>query len=315
MHAHVAYPSAHQAVDPRFASVDCLFFVIGAQKAGTTWLSRYLREHPNATVPYWKENNYWNMVEGRKSPGRMLEEQRKRRESDGWMRKAAAQLPFTMHAKRQRAITLALRAAETAYPPHSGYADVVLANVNSKTRAAGELCPQYALLTEETYAAMSDLSENTKFVFMMRDPVSRAISGARHALRKGPDGDACDSEELGQMARTMANRKSIGRSSYSSYDRTIKKLESVVPAKNIAYVFFEELFQQSEVDRICKFLGLPCFPGNFSKKRNDAGEYSVALTDEDLKDLARMLKPVYDFALERFGADLPKKWQESAKLC
>mgnify|MGYP001814643827 CR=1 FL=1 len=45
--------NSHQTapVDPRFDDVGCLFFVIGAQKAGTTWLSRYFLEHPHVSVP------------------------------------------------------------------------------------------------------------------------------------------------------------------------------------------------------------------------------------------------------------------------
>lgn len=310
-----AYPVADEAFDPRFRSVDCVFFVIGAQKAGTTWLSRYFLKHPAVAVPYWKENNYWNMVQGASGPGRMLEAQRKRRETDGFLRKAAAQLPFTRHAKHQRAITLALKAADTAGAPHSAYADLILENVNEQTKAAGELCPQYALLTSDTYREMSQLSDNTRFIYMMRDPVSRSISGARHALRKGGDSDPATPEALSNILKTSAKRAGAGKMTHSNYDQTIERLEAAVRPENILYVFFERLFDQAELKRICDFVGAPFVAGDIARKRNHAGEDAIPASTEDRVALARALAPTYAYLRQRFGADLPGKWQESAALC
>ena len=125
--------------DPRFGSVDCVFFVIGAQKAGTTWLSHYFKAHPNVSVPEWKEHDYWNMVQGRPNPSRMLAKQRERRTQFSLTRALVEKLPFTLHARRQRAITLALRATEAPFAPYSAYADVILENVDSHSKAAGEI--------------------------------------------------------------------------------------------------------------------------------------------------------------------------------
>lgn len=40
---------AKPRADPRFGRVERLVFGIGAQKAGTTWLHRYLRAHPEVS--------------------------------------------------------------------------------------------------------------------------------------------------------------------------------------------------------------------------------------------------------------------------
>jgi hypothetical protein len=310
-----AYLSEDEPVDPRFASVDCLFFVIGAQKAGTTWLSRYFREHPNVSVPYWKEHNYWNMVEGQPDPGRMLLAQKERRDNENALRKLAAQFKFTLHAKRQRAITLALKAAEAPYPPYSAYADVILENAGDATKAAGELCPQYALLQAETYRKMAALSDNTRFIYLMRDPVARAISGAQHALRKNKELDGITSDRLSEILSNMAEQARRGIFGHNGYHETIMRLEKFVPQEKIAYFFFEELFDQSKVKEICNFIGVPFVPGDIEKKRNIAGKNTVKPRDEDRRALAQALRPVYDFVNTRFGPDLPKKWQESAALC
>jgi hypothetical protein len=310
-----AYHDRSEQVDPRFASVDCVFFVIGAQKAGTTWLSRYFREHPNVSVPFWKEHNYWNQVEGRPQISRMLLEQERRREKESNLRKVAAMIPFTMHSKRQRAITLALRAVKSPKPPHSEYADVLLENVNGNTGAAGELCPQYALLETETFATMAALSDNVRFIYMLRDPLTRTISGAQHNLRKRRVPAEAAQENLSELLGTAAEQAALGAFGHSGYHLTINRLEQAVPRERILYVFFEELFDQQKVRDICQFIGVPFVPGDIGRKRNVAGKAATSAGDDDRRRLARALKPVYDFAFDRFGAAVPAKWRESAALC
>ncbi|MEM9576066.1 MAG: sulfotransferase [Pseudomonadota bacterium] len=311
MTAHAAYLESSQEVDARFASVDCVFFVIGAQKAGTTWLSHYFKAHPNVSVPEWKEHDYWNMVEGRPNASRMLQTQKARREKPSALRSLAAALPFTLHARRQRAITLALKATQAPFAPYSAYADVILENKGDKTQAAGEICPEYALLKSDTFARMAALSPNVRFIFLMRDPVSRFISGARHSLRK----------KLGKTPPTPQDLSDfIGRFhkrtvALSRYDQTIAALEEAVPADRILYVFFEDLFDQTQVKDICAFLGVPFVPGRIHRKSNIAGKSAVPVSAEDRARIAGVLKPVYDFAKRRFGTRLPQKWQESAALC
>lgn len=308
------YPQTGHPVDPRFASVDCLFFVIGAQKAGTTWLSHYLKVHPDISVPEWKEHDYWNMVEGRPQPSRMLKRQAERRTQDGPMRRLGALLPFTLHAKRQKAITLALRAVEAPYPPYSAYADVIMENVTRKTRAAGEICPEYALLQSETYAKMSALSPNVRFVFLMRDPVARFISGAQHTIRKSLGKAAETSEQVSEALRRFVNQPGSRHVALSRYDQTIQALEAAVPPSNILYVFFEELFNQEKVRSICDFLGISFVEGAVERRANSAGG-KVVVTQEDRKLIAHALAPTYAFMRARYGDTLPKRWQESEDLC
>lgn len=308
------YPQTDLSVDPRFASVDCLFFVIGAQKAGTTWLSHYLKAHPDISVPEWKEHDYWNMVEGRPEPSRMLKRQAERRTHESPMRRLGALLPFTLHAKRQRAITLALRAVETPYPPYSAYADVILENVTHKTRAAGEICPEYAVLQSETYARMAALSPNVRFIFLMRDPVARFISGAQHTIRKSFGKAAETTEQVSEALRRFASDPASRHLALSRYDRTIEALESAVPSSRILYLFFEELFDQKKVRRLCDFLGISFVQGDVDRRANSAGA-RVEIAPEDRKLIAGALSPTYAFMRARYADKLPERWAESEALC
>ena len=315
MNASEPYMRAAHSVDPRFSSVDCVFFVIGAQKAGTTWLSNYLKTHPNVSVPEWKEHDYWNQVEGRPHPSRMLRVQKERRENPNPIRDIAALLPFTLHAKRQRAITLALRATEMPFPPYSAYADVILENADETTNAAGEICPEYALLKAETFSKMSALSPNVRFIYLMRDPVSRFLSGVRHDVRKKLGKNAVTPENLSKAINRHAGRENSRPLELSRYDLTLSQLDAGVPADNILCIFFEEMFSQACVREICDFLSIPFVKGNIKRRANSAGNKEAPVKAEDLGVAARALRPAYDFVRGRVGGKLPEKWEESAALC
>ena len=315
MSAAASLMSETAPADPRFASVGCVFFVIGAQKAGTTWLSHYCLKHPNIAVPYWKEHDYWNMVEGRPEPSRMLRAQIERREREQPLRKLASTLWFTKHAKRQRAITLALRATASPHAPHSAYADVLLENVEPTTGATGELCPEYAVLSAETFGEMAALAPNVRFVFLMRDPVSRCISAVRHTLSRQPGKPAITHETLSAAVRVSAAQDLCRHQRLSRYDLTIDALERAVPADKIAYVFFEKMFDQVEVERICDFLGVPFVPGKIDKRSLASPARNVAVSDTDRALIAKALAPTYRFAEKRFGSALPAKWRANAALC
>lgn len=315
MTLQAANPVGLEPVDPRFSSVDCVFFVIGAQKAGTTWLSHYLKAHPNVSVPEWKEHDFWNMVEGRPDASRMLQAQKARRTRSGVLRQFIEKLPFTLHARRQRSITLALKAVEAPCAPYSAYADVILENRTEKTLAAGEICPEYALLQRDTFARMGALSPNVRFIFLMRDPVSRFISGVRHSLRKKLGKGNVSEEALSEAINRFAQSSNGRPAALSRYDKTIQALEQSIPHDHILYVFFEDMFEQSQVQRICSFLGLPFVAGNIDRKSNVAGKSAAPVRAENRRVIAQALAPVYEFTFARFGHSVPQKWRESAALC
>ncbi|MEO9846367.1 MAG: sulfotransferase [Roseobacter sp.] len=310
-----ALQKAYQAADPRFASVECVFFVIGAQKAGTTWLSHYLKRHPDVSVPEWKEHDFWNMVEGRLEPSRMLQAQKERREKNNALRSLGKLMWFTLYARRQRSIDLALLATKAPYAPYSAYADVILENAEPNTVAAGEICPEYAILKSETLAKMARLSSNVRFLFLMRDPVSRFVSGVRHSLRKSLGKSHATTDELSQRINSQLANPNGRHLNLSRYDKTILALEESVASDRIHYVFFEEMFDQTQVGKICDFLGVPFLEGKITARANGAGKKGVRVNPEDLVSISEALKPVYDFTAKRFGTRVPTKWSESAALC
>ena len=287
------------APDPRFAAPRCLFWGIGAQKAGTTWLHDYLSSHPDVRVPrVFKEQQYWNHVRAphdahilpRGRAARLAEEVRThllpRLKRDGATGEWAA---------RQRAVA-------RPRADHRDHATALFAHWQGEA-AVGEITPGYARLGPGTFAEMAALSPRARFFFVMRDPVSRALSAARMAakLTGGGPGDA--------IARALAGEDTT-LLEFSDYARTLHALEAAGVMGRTAVFFYETLFRQPQIDRLCAHLGVSPHPADtdrvvFSFAREAAPDDAPALEAE----LRRRLAPVYTAVRARFGDDVPEAWR------
>ena len=305
-----------QLLDPRFSQPETLVFVVGTQKGGTTWLYKYLHAHPEVCMPDWKEHNFWNTVEGQTDSGSALMRLKARREKQWRLISVLRDMGFSDAARRRRGARRALAAAEAPMRPYRAYADSLFANFGPDHKAVGEVSPAYEELSAETYREMASLAPNVKFIFLMRDPVSRLISGVLHGLRattkvteltEGMLHDALLSElDQGLQGRTALRR--------SRYDLTIADLEAAVPASQIGYYFFESLFEQSEIDKLCDFIGIGHYDAELKKAQNVGSGKSVAIAPADRARIALMLAPAYVSLRQKFGDAIPPAWQKSEAL-
>ncbi len=304
-------------VDPRFAAAESLFFVIGAQKAGTSWLHDFCCNHPEICVPLWKECNYWSIWDNTGVVGDQLRGERRRREKWRSIPYKLRQLgilgaPLT---NLEKIVDHLLRAVCHPGPPHKDYADALFHMTHEGTRACGEISPQYARLDAETYRKMFELNPKTRFIFSMRDPVSRYISAMQHGLR----GWAANSGYVETDAAVSAIMADIEKPDLWSavdteYLDTIERLERYVPRADIHYVFFEDLFEQHAIDRFCDFIGVSRKSADFDKKVNPGGDLGSRLPDSVRVALANRWAHVYRGISEKFGDAVPAKWAESAAL-
>ncbi len=304
------------ALDPRFARPRTLFFGVGAQKAATSWLDDYLRGHPEVSLPVRKEQHYWTTMH---MPGLYDRRARvrwhmRKIERLGWLKRL-------VRAPRKRAVDEAWRLSEAMLrenqpPGHHAYADVLF-QAYSGQPVAGEITPAYALLGTESYAEMAGLGRDVRFVFVMRDPVARLVSATRMNVRKrhridGPRPKPRSFEDrLAETLRDPADTSLLR----SRYDLTIERLERAVPRARIGYFFFETLFRQEEIDRLCDFLGVARHPARFERRVNaDRGEERAAGGSEAIlaaleEQATEVLAPTYDFVRARFGALVPARWR------
>lgn len=302
-------PSAEhalRAVDPRFAGPARLGFVIGAQKAGTNWIHAYLGKHPEASVPLLKETGYWSRIRPPHRQGDRLAKALRAQQAKGVLGRTAARL---LRGRYLQTLDLATRFAEGDQGgSHSVYADVLLQDWRGQPLAA-EVDPQNALLGRDTYAEMAGLGRDVRFVFVMRDPVSRLVSGLRHALqnRHGEQGVTPDRlaallrEGLDKGGETLAFRR-------SRYDLTLAELEAAVPADRIHLFLYETFFTPGEFDRFNRALGLKPIKARLDRVSHGGAGKGAALPQALLAEARAVLAPCYDAIRRRLGDDLPAAW-------
>ena len=297
-------------LDPRFAKPRTLFFGIGAQKSATSWLDKYLRLNPDICMPVRKEQHYWTTRQPGRADARiawMIERQEKARTRPFWK-----QLTRT---RRGRAADRAWALSETMLrhesKGHAAYADVLFQSYRGQP-VVGEITPEYALLTAKDFTELLALGPDVRFIFIMRDPLDRLRSGVRQKLRKTLGVDAVTREAVAErMAEVIADPRDPAMLR-SRYDLTIQTIEGVVPGDRVLYLFFETMFNQTEMDRLTAFLGVRAWPAPIDRKVHESVTAGVRPPEALEDEAVEALRPVYDFVRGRFGALTPEAWRAPA---
>ena len=195
------------------------FLVIGAQRAGTSWLHFTLKRHPALWLPPIKEIHHFdNQALGRNwaNATRWRRLWRARRGIlDWWM------IDY-------------LRGDGT----DSWYAGL-FHGAQVRGLIAGEITPAYATLATETFRRIHEMNPQIKIIFVMRDPIQRAWSAVKRSILKGKNVELVVTAE---SALEFASRHQ--QRARSAYTETIKKVESVFPSSQLYFCFFDELRAQ-----------------------------------------------------------------------
>ena len=141
------------------------FLVIGAQRAGTTWLHRVLQQHPNLWLPPVKELHYFDKLDTKRT---ILDANERRRVGfrglitiDPWF--------FRYWL---------IRRSDAWY-------EALFHQAQRKGLLTGEITPAYATVDEDVLRRIKRTNNEIKLVFIMRDPVERAWSAVNNAVKKG----------------------------------------------------------------------------------------------------------------------------------
>ena len=148
------------------------FLVIGAQRAGTTWLHRVLRQHP-ALLPPVKELHYFDRLDIKRT---ILSPKERRR----------------VGLKRLLSLDPWLIKYWFRHRDDKWYASL-FRGAQARGLIAGEITPAYATLNEKVLRRIQRMNEGIKLVFVMRGPRgSRVVSSkqrgeeeSRRCLQRG----------------------------------------------------------------------------------------------------------------------------------
>jgi hypothetical protein len=225
------------------------FLVIGAQKAGTTWLHDNLNWHPEVWLPPIKELNYFNE---KYFPSATAWESEGRRDQAANARQFYATLEHVPEKTKTK--QAALEVIERNERTDDWYAEIF--SHAGDDAICGEISPDYCLLPRSAIARIVTRNPGIKVVLMMRDPVERAWSNiAMTAAREGRGtDDVLCSPGYWKLFR--------GRSNYPAMIRRWSNL--ALPGRFRAFSFDEVATDPlGLLRRICGHLGIVFDPRFF----------------------------------------------------
>lgn len=247
---------------PRLPDVLC----IGAQRAGTTWLHAALQSHPYVWPSEIKEFHQFDW-DGRDS---VVGEFRQRQA-------LAALKGFadgTAGPDREHQVRRLLR---HAFPPAHSWENYASMFASAPPdRLACDFTPAYATLDESQVDDIVRMMPHIKVIFILRDPVTRAVSGAIHDL--GMAGITAPTEA--ELLHACLDASNVLRTDYL---RTLDLWRRTLPEGRLLVLFHDDIARDPEgvVNRTCDFLGIDPPPsrgdgvGSIALPRN-SGRATVA---------------------------------------
>ncbi|MEP5153114.1 sulfotransferase [Planktotalea sp.] len=296
-----------QAVLPEHARI---VYCIGAQKAGTSWLFDQLQKSPECHGGAVKEMHYFDTLHMHSE--RHHAEQRYKllqelvsRVKSGFAPENATLFDQIRQVSHQLECFAASKGDHTAY---------VKAMTHGRTTEANllDFTPSYCGMSAEGFSDMAGIGAS-KFIFILRDPVSRMWSQIRMRTKMlkiaETDQEFYDiSAEHAQRLRHMGRYPKIFRANYM---KTMSLLEESVPAEDIKYVFYEDLFRQDTMKDLCAFLGIAPVKSDASRQVN-LGR-SIPLNGAVRALIGSELREQYVGVFDKFGDAVPQKWRDTFK--
>lgn len=247
------------------------FLVIGAQKAGTTWLHRSLQAHPQIWTPRQKELHYFdekiNLKGGTWSRlfGDRIADAR-------WRRQLKARLG--RFPKDWSPAELLWDLKYFFKTPNDDWYASLFRPGGSKVK--GETTPDYSVLERETIAHIHDLMPEAKIIFMMRNPIERLWSAMDMRLRSY--GSSFEEVRARKLHRQFNKRRMRLRTDYL---RTLENWGSFYPEERFFVGFLEDVhfFPEQLTKDLYSFLDVdPTFEYRGASRKVHSGSQSTMST-------------------------------------
>jgi hypothetical protein len=273
---------------------------VGAQKAGTTWLHHHLARSPECARGYRKEYHVFDSVDLPSEP---------------WLKR---------NVDMAQAELDRLRDGEPADPVHLHRASMIadpdfyfdyftgLLRSGRRIRLTADVTPEYAMLPVERLAQIRDgfaaRRVRTVALFLMRDPVDRIWSQIRMQEGRTPGRFP---EPADRMVASLYAEPLYEQ--WTRYEHTLERLDQVFDPQNLHCGFYEELFEERQVQEICRVLGIRFRQPDFERKANVSSAKAVdALPDEVVEAVAVHFRETYETVAQRFpDKDLRRLWPSS----
>lgn len=288
-----------------------LLYCVGATKAGTSWLYRYLHDHPDCAMPAVKEAHYWDTFDADRLEAQLVAYRVRLREmralkvdaADGGRGWQVENL--NRRIKEMKALLATLEGDRTG---DVAYADW-LTGGRGDARVVADMTPSYATLPDETLARMLNLTSTAKFIFLIRDPLDRLWSHIRMQARRQRQDHEVYAQKSNNILYRMLNR---GQETHilerGDYPKIIRKLRRVIPEGRLLIQFAEDLFRPEGIARLCAFLGIAPVAVGVKQPVHEGPE--VMMLDKLRPRALGLLNEHYEWVARNVGP-LPQQWQDN----
>jgi GT2 family glycosyltransferase/LPS sulfotransferase NodH len=277
------------------------FLCIGAQRSGTTWLHQNLAAHPELCLPFVKEIHYFDEVHAENQTS--------------WraFRERFLSQILESRATEKDAGTVSWALNFAAYRQIDDHWYASLFSDAPKHQQVGDFTPAYATLPRQGVQHVHLLMPKAKIIFLLRDPVQRAISGAVHELVRV---QGVINPSLAQLMAQVELEQNRRR---SDYRQTFAEWDTFYPASQIGVFFFDDISEDPRglLAKVCDFLGLPHAPSvmDHPEKIHNANLFVLPDADQQrlVKHLSKELLPQLHWLAARFGGHA-SRWLRDAEL-
>lgn len=250
------------------------FLVIGAQKAGTTWLDKMFRSHPQIWTPPVKELQFFNELY---MPNTFKWTQRHRMSHGGKVLKWI----FQKENIEWDEVDLAYHIARNKIS-YDWYEKIF--DYAPEKLIKGEMTPEYSLLSEQHVKQIANIYTDLKIILIIRDPFERAVSGIKMRLLQEGFNDDSDQQEIDQFVINAAeNWDVIQRGNYACI---IEKWSHNYAADNFLIILSDDLRHKpgNSLNIISDFLNIDSlkFKANFSEKVHVGKGFNISANALDV---------------------------------
>jgi hypothetical protein len=276
----------------------------GATKAGTSWLYRYLLGHPDCHLRAIKELHFFSSIDtGTLRHWRNREEMR-------LLRARARQAEGDDSTQTARLIRdLTDWVAVLAQGPRAiaAYQDYLTAGRGTRHLVA-DITPAYSMLSEARLRSVASMAADVRFLYLLRDPVSRLWSQARMLGRRRADDPTQYPARSVEVMTAMLNGIESGAKDREDYAGTISRLTAAVAPDRLLILLQDELMSFPGVARLCRFLGIADHPADLTRREHEG--LPLDLPEALLARAQVALRPQYECA-SRLFPDLPASWRQN----
>ena len=287
------------------------FVGIGAQRAGTGWLYKNLRRHPDFFLAPLKEVHYFDSLDDTalSLPKVHQREYRLRNHLITCLKSLSA---TAIDRERNWDLTANFWWNYFSEGSDLDWYTSLFSQAAQAGKITGEITPAYALLSEPYIKQLKDINRDLKIIYILRNPIDRSFSHATKALIKGKNTKAKDisTENLIDFVKS---RNCYERSDYL---KSIRNFQKYFSPENMFICFFDEIQAQPVelLQRIYQFLGVKevIFADNLPSRKVNSSSYLKKMPQE----LAQVLIDMYREDMQHIARELggyAVNWLESVQ--